>query len=128
MQRGFTYVEMILSVIITGILMSALMGVVNTATETSDAVRERNGAFEVRPRTVAITESPGQASTVGHRFGLGTRRLGRLRQRHGLREVFFALLRTAREVRQRPANDPHACADYVAHRRSRVCERRVQHG
>ena len=41
-QQAFTYIEMMLSVTITAIVMLALMGVVNTATETSDQVRERN--------------------------------------------------------------------------------------
>ncbi len=41
-QQAFTYIEMMLSVTITAFIMIALMGVVNTATETSDQVRERN--------------------------------------------------------------------------------------
>ena len=41
-QQGFTYIEMMLSVTITAIVMLALMGVVNTASETGDQVRERN--------------------------------------------------------------------------------------
>lgn len=41
-QTGFSYVEMLLAVAITGLIMAGLMGVVNTATETSDDVRQRN--------------------------------------------------------------------------------------
>ncbi len=41
-EPGFTYIEMLLTVTITGFIMLALMGVVNTATETSDDVRQRN--------------------------------------------------------------------------------------
>lgn len=41
-QRAFTYIEMLLSVTIMGMVMLALMGVVNTATETSEEVRTNN--------------------------------------------------------------------------------------
>lgn len=41
-RAGFTYIEMMLSVAITGFIMLALMGVINTATETGDDVRTRN--------------------------------------------------------------------------------------
>ncbi len=41
-QRGFTYVELMLSVTITGLIMLGLMGLINTATETGDTVRTRN--------------------------------------------------------------------------------------
>jgi type II secretory pathway pseudopilin PulG len=40
--RAFTYVELLIVVAISGLIMLALMGVVNTATETSDLVRQRN--------------------------------------------------------------------------------------
>lgn len=40
---GFSYVEVLLTVTITAMIMLALMGLVNTATETSDDVRARNG-------------------------------------------------------------------------------------
>ena len=40
--RGFTYVEMLIAVTITGMIMLALMGLINTAVESSDMVRERN--------------------------------------------------------------------------------------
>ncbi len=40
--RGFTYVEMLLAVTITGLIMLGLMGLMNTAAETSDSVRTRN--------------------------------------------------------------------------------------
>jgi len=42
MQRGFTYVEMLLAITITALIMAGLMGVINTATETSVDVRQRN--------------------------------------------------------------------------------------
>jgi type II secretory pathway pseudopilin PulG len=41
-QQGFTYIEMMLSVVITGLIMLALMGLVNTATEAGDNVRSSN--------------------------------------------------------------------------------------
>lgn len=41
-QRGFTYVEILITVAIAGIIMLALMGVVNTATESSRLVKARN--------------------------------------------------------------------------------------
>lgn len=41
-QQGFTYVEMMLSVTITSLIMLALMGLLNTATEAGDSVRSRN--------------------------------------------------------------------------------------
>ena len=41
-ERGFTYVEMLLAVTITALIMAGLMGVINTATETSDDVHQRN--------------------------------------------------------------------------------------
>ncbi len=41
-QRGFTYVEMLITVTITGMIVLALMGLVNTATVTGDTVRTRN--------------------------------------------------------------------------------------
>jgi len=41
-DSGFTYIEMMLSVTITGFIMLALMGVINTAIETGDDVRTRN--------------------------------------------------------------------------------------
>ncbi len=41
-QPGLTYVEMMITVMITAIIMVALMGVVNTATETGKEVLERN--------------------------------------------------------------------------------------
>jgi len=40
--KGFTYIEMMLSVTITGLIMLALMGLVNTATEAGDQVRGSN--------------------------------------------------------------------------------------
>jgi type II secretory pathway pseudopilin PulG len=41
-QPGFTYIEMMLSVAITGVVMLALMGVINTASVTGDNVRSSN--------------------------------------------------------------------------------------
>ena len=41
-RQGFTYVEMMLSVTIMAVVMMALMGVINTATETGDKVRTSN--------------------------------------------------------------------------------------
>ena len=41
-KQGFTYVEMMLSVTIMGVVMLALMGVINTATEAGDSVRSSN--------------------------------------------------------------------------------------
>lgn len=41
-QQAFTYIEMLLSVTIMGMVVLALMGVVNTAMETSDDVHTRN--------------------------------------------------------------------------------------
>lgn len=41
-QTGFTYVELLIAVITAAIITAALMGVVNTATRTSDDVRQRN--------------------------------------------------------------------------------------
>ena len=41
-QRGFTYVEMLITVSITGMIMLALMGLLNSASETGEVVRSRN--------------------------------------------------------------------------------------
>lgn len=41
-QNAFTYVELLLAITITGILIAGMMGVVNTATETRDDVSQRN--------------------------------------------------------------------------------------
>lgn len=41
-RQGFTYIEMMLSVTIMGMVMLALMGVMNTATEAGEDVRTRN--------------------------------------------------------------------------------------
>lgn len=41
-KHGFTYIEMMLSVTIMGVVMLALMGVVNTAAETGGSVRSSN--------------------------------------------------------------------------------------
>ncbi len=40
--RAFTYVELLIAVSIAGLIMLALMGVVNTATESGDTVKQRN--------------------------------------------------------------------------------------
>ncbi len=40
--RAFTYVELLIVVSISGVIMLALMGVVNTATESGETVRQRN--------------------------------------------------------------------------------------
>ena len=42
LQRGLTYVEMLLTVAMTSVIVLALMGVVNTATQTGNEVKERN--------------------------------------------------------------------------------------
>ncbi|MDH3764086.1 MAG: type II secretion system GspH family protein, partial [Gammaproteobacteria bacterium] len=41
-QRGFTYIEMMLSVAITGLIMLGMMGLLNTATEAGGSVRGSN--------------------------------------------------------------------------------------
>ena len=41
-QGGFTYVELMVAVVIAGLLMLGLLGVMNTALDASDAVRQRN--------------------------------------------------------------------------------------
>lgn len=41
-SHGFTYVELLVVVVISGMVSLALMGLVNTATESSDTVRTRN--------------------------------------------------------------------------------------
>ena len=40
--RGFTYVEMLIAVTITGLIMLALMGLIGTATDAGDSARVRN--------------------------------------------------------------------------------------
>ena len=52
-QSGFTLVEMLLTVTITGMIMLALMGLMNTATESSDTVRTRNDL--IRETRFALT-------------------------------------------------------------------------
>ncbi len=41
-RQGFTYIEMMLAVTITGVIMVSLMGLVNSATEAGNAVRSDN--------------------------------------------------------------------------------------
>ena len=41
-RRGFTYIEIMVAVSITGLIMLALMGLLNTATVAGDDVKERN--------------------------------------------------------------------------------------
>lgn len=45
-ENGFTYVELLLAVAITGLIMLALMGVVNTATQTTDTVSKHNNLIQ----------------------------------------------------------------------------------
>ena len=41
-SRGFTYIEMLIAVTITGLIMLGLMGLIGTATDAGDAARTRN--------------------------------------------------------------------------------------
>jgi len=58
-QRGFTYVEALISVIITAILVGALMNVIGTATNVSEEVRNDNDLMQqthfAMQRMVSIT-------------------------------------------------------------------------
>ncbi len=41
-RRGFTYIEMLIAVTVTGLIMLALMGLIGTATDAGDSARVRN--------------------------------------------------------------------------------------
>ncbi len=61
---GFTYVELLIAVAIAGIIMLALMGVINTATETGDSVTAENdltelARFAMQRMTDMSSRSPG---------------------------------------------------------------------
>ena len=62
-QRALTYVEVLLTVAITSVIVLALMGVVNTATQTGNEVKERNSVtrearFALARMTRIVGHSP----------------------------------------------------------------------